>query len=123
MDERPLTVVIPTELERSDAFVDGALLAGTVLVAWWLALRGLGVYAVPVVLCVGVWTLTGEPATDVPFIGALAAGLRNTLGVRRINEWFMAWWHFFRVRTWPDFRTACLRRRDNLQRWIRARRP
>ncbi len=95
------TLVVPTELEREDAFADIAVLFGAGLVTWWLSLHGLAALGIPIVLGAVVWTLTGEPVTDVPYLGALAASFRSRLGLRRAHEWVQAWWHHFGVATWP----------------------
>ncbi len=103
--ERPQLVTVPTELDRTDAFYDCALLAGSVLVLWDAVLNGVPwQWLVPPVLVVAIWTLTGEPAADVPFIGAVAAGLRSKLGLRRAHEWLLAFGHFYRVVIWPQWR-------------------
>lgn len=104
MIEQAPVHTIPTELERQDAFVDLAALAGVVLVAWYLLLHDAVWWAAPFVVVVAIWTLTGEPAADVPYIGAIASGLRSKLGLRRAHEWVQAWWHYFQVRTWRDWR-------------------
>jgi hypothetical protein len=102
--ERPVTNVVPTELSRADGFFDLAFLFGMGLAAWWLALRGVPWWMfVPVLTPPSLEVLSGEPAGDIPFLGALAAGLRSKLGLRRAHEWVAAWLHYTRVRTWPDF--------------------
>lgn len=118
--ERPQLVTVPTELDRSDAFFDCAILAGAVLIMWDAILNGVPwQWLVPGVLIVAIWTLTGEPAADVPFIGAIAAGLRSKLGLRRAHEWLLAFGHFYRVVIWPQWRLnyahaiAGLRRRHS----------
>lgn len=107
IEDRPALVTVPTELERQDAFIDGAALAGTVLIAWWLTLQGLGWWLAPLVVLVSVWTLTGEPAADVPYLGAVASGLRSKLGLRRAHEWLLAFWHYFRLAIWPVWKANC----------------
>lgn len=103
--EQPTIVTVPTMLGRSDGFFDMAVLLGSGLGIWWLVLKGFAFWwFVPVVLIVVVMTLTGEPAGDIPFIGAIASGLRARLGMRRASEWALAWTHYFRVRIWPDMR-------------------
>lgn len=103
--EQPAIVVVPTELGRQDGFIDSAVLLGSGLAVWWLALRGVPIWMfIPVLIALAIFVLTGEPAGDVPFIGAVAAGLRSKLGLRRASEWVMAWMHYFRVRQWPDFK-------------------
>jgi len=115
-DQAPVTVTVPTELERSDGFVDLAVLFGTGLLIWWLAVpKDLGPlhiggialwYTLPLFAIIAVFTLTGEPAADVPYIGAVAAGLRSKLGLRRAHEWLLAYWHFFKVAQWPPITHA-----------------
>lgn len=103
--EQSAIVTVPTELSRSDGFIDAAVLLGSGLAVWWLALKGVPIWAfIPVLLVLAIFVLTGEPAGDVPFVGAIAAGLRSKLGLRRAHEWVMAWAHYFRVRMWPDFK-------------------
>lgn len=109
MDERPDTVTIPTELERADAFFDSAILMTTVLVAYWaVSVRGIPwPWLIAPVLLVGLWSLTGEPATDIKITGAIASGLRSKLGMRRAHEWILAWGHYVRVKLYPEWRTRC----------------
>lgn len=95
---------VPTELERQDAFLDGAVLAGTILVAWYFALQGVLWLIGPILPVVALWTLTGESVADVPFLGAVSAGLRNLLGLRRADEWAFAWAHYLRVGPLRRFR-------------------
>lgn len=103
--EQPAIIVVPTELGRQDGFIDSAVLLGSGLAVWWLALRGVPIWMfIPVLLALAIFVLTGEPAGDVPFIGAVAAGLRSKLGLRRASEWVLAWAHYFRIRQWPDFK-------------------
>ncbi len=105
-DLAPPTVTVPTELERSDGFVDLSILAAAVLTMWELALHGVPIWAMaPIVVLVAIFTLTGEPAADVPYIGAVAAGVRSKLGLRRAHEWCLAYVHYFKVRIWPDWMT------------------
>jgi hypothetical protein len=97
---------VPTELERSDGFIDFAVLFAMILVVWDLALHGVPLWAsLPFVIIAAVWTLTGEPAADVPYIGAVAAGIRSKLGLRRAHEWVLAYLWYFRVAVWPEWRT------------------
>jgi hypothetical protein len=103
--EQPAIVTVPTEMARQDGFIDSAILLGSALAVWWFALRGVPVWLfVPPMLCLSVFVLTGEPAGDVPFVGAIASGLRSKLGMRRAHEWCLAFLHYTAVRTWPDFR-------------------
>jgi len=108
----PRTIVVPTELERSDGFIDLAVFAGTVLVVWDLALNHVPLLAMlPLVLIVAVLTLTGEPAADVPYIGAVASGIRSKLGLRRAHEWVLAFGHYFTLAVWPEW----------MERWQKSR--
>lgn len=101
--EQPTIVTVPTELGRTDGFVDMAVLLGAGGLVWWLALKGIPIWAfTPFLVVLAIWTLTGEPAGDIRFIGAIAAGLRAKLGMRRASEWLLAWLHYFSVRLWPD---------------------
>lgn len=107
-DDPQSPVVIPTELERRDGFLDLAAVVGMGLADWELWLHGLPVvWLVLPTLAVATWTLTGEAAADVPYVGAIAAGLRSKLGLRRAHEWVQAFAHYFRVRVWPDWRSWC----------------
>lgn len=109
--EQPAIVTVPTELSRTDGWFDLSALMISGLAVWWLALKGVPVWAfIPGLILLAIFTLSGEPASDIPFVGAIAAGLRSKLGLRRAHEWVMAWWHYFLVRQWPDF-----------QEWARAR--
>lgn len=129
-DEEQLTLTIPTELERRDGFIDLAILAGTVLVIWqgmlgyYLPIVGrvtIPVYvstllAIPVVLEV----LTGEPAGDIQYIGAIATGLRGACGFRRAHEWIFAYLHYARVVQYPAAKVRCLAYLKSLQKRISA---
>jgi hypothetical protein len=113
--DQPAIITVPTQLNRTDGFIDVAALLGSGLAVWWLALRGVPIWAfIPILVALAIFTLTGEPAGDVPFIGMVAAGLRSKLGLRRASEWLMAWWHYFRVRQWPDFQAWVGATRDSL---------
>lgn len=102
--EQPVIITVPTELNRSDGFVDLSVLLMSGLAVWWLALRGVPIWAfIPMLVLLAIFVLTGEPAGDIPFVGAIAAGLRSKLGLRRAHEWVMAYCHYFKVRQWPDF--------------------
>lgn len=103
-DDRAPILVIPTELNRSDEFWDLSVLAGTALLAWYMALQGLFWWSTPGLLLVAIWTLTGEAAADVPFLGAVAVGLRSKFGLRRAHEWVLAWGHYTLLVTWPAWR-------------------
>lgn len=101
--EQPAIVTVPTELGRADGFIDMAVLLGAGGMVWWLALKGIPVWAfIPALLVLAIWVLTGEPAGDIRFVGAIASGLRAKLGMRRASEWLAAWLHYFSVRIWPD---------------------
>jgi hypothetical protein len=105
MHEKPLvvTITIPTELSRGDPFGDLIILVISLLGTWYAFNMGHVWWAVPVLLIVTPEVLSGEPAADVGFIGAVAAGFRSRLGLRRSHEWIQAWTHYFRIRQWPDF--------------------
>jgi hypothetical protein len=104
--EQSTIVTVPTMLGRSDGFFDMAVLLGSGLGVWWLMLKGAAVWwFVPLLVIVVILTLTGEPAGDIPFVGAIASGLRAKLGMRRASEWALAWLHYVRVRVLPDMRT------------------
>lgn len=128
-DDRPTLITVPTELERADVFWDLAALFITVIIVWqfWLADVSI-LWMLPLILLVAVWSLTGEPATDVPYVGAIANGLRSKLGLRRAHEWVLAFLHYFRLAVWPIWRTNCIASyRSNLQRisawraWLSAK--
>lgn len=102
MIDQPQTITVPSELERGDGFLDLAALAFTGLAVWYGFLHDVPVWLMllPVVL-VAVWTLTGEAAADTPYLGAIAAGLRSKLGLRRASEWALAYLHYFQVAERP----------------------
>ena len=125
--DRPRLYVIPTELERQDAKLDIGILL-VVLVFGWKAIDDYGVSWAPVLavwLVVGLWSLTGEPAADVGWVGNLAAALRSKAGQRRAHEWLLAYGHYWHAAVYPVWRTACLlflnsaRRRTHL--WLRQK--
>lgn len=103
-DERSAVITVPTELDRHSPFYDLAALGMTVVVVRWLSQFDLQWYAMPLVLIVAAWTLSGEPATDVPFIGMIASGIRNKLGLRRAHEWVLAYVHYISVAVVPRSR-------------------
>jgi hypothetical protein len=103
-DERSAVITVPTELDRHSPFYDLAALGMTVVIVRWLSQFGLQWYALPLVLVVAAWTLSGEPATDVPFIGMIASGIRNKLGLRRAHEWVLAYVHYVNVAVVPRSR-------------------
>ena len=105
MDNRPPVITVPTELDRRNAFYDLSALALVVITVKYLSLYDLHWYAAPLVLLVGIWALSGEPAEDVAFVGVIATGVRSKLGLRRAHEWLFAWWHYFSVATLPRWRT------------------
>jgi hypothetical protein len=107
-DPRAEVITVPTELEHQHPFYDLAGLALAVVAIKWLSNFDLQWWVgIPIVLAIGTWTLSGEPATDVPFIGAIASGVRSRLGLRRIHEWLLAYAHYARMRTLPDGRDTC----------------
>jgi hypothetical protein len=105
VDERSPVITVPTELDRRTPFWDFVALALSIATIWYLIQNGYSWWwAVPIVLCVGSWSLTGEPACDVSGVGAIASGLRSKLGMRRIHEWLMAYGHYVHVVIWPRSR-------------------
>lgn len=111
-DLQPETITVPSELERGDGFVDLAALFASGLGVWYGVLHGVPLLLMaPVVVLIAVWTLTGEPAGDVPYLGAIAAGLRSKLGLRRAHEWALAYGHYVRLVEWPK----------GQERWQRSR--
>lgn len=104
MTDRPPVITVPTELDRRHAFYDLVALALVILTVKYLSQFDLHWYAAPLVIIVGVWALSGEPAEDVQFVGILATGVRSKLGLRRAHEWVQAWAHYFRVAVWPRSR-------------------
>lgn len=124
MDTRPVVVTVPTELGRSDPFADLSVLVVAALGTWYAFNMHLVWLAVPGLIGAAIWTLTGEPAGDVRFIGAIAAGLRSRLGLRRAHEWALAWAHYSTVKTSPNFKRWADARLQRLQvvlkrvRWI-----
>lgn len=106
--QQPTLLTVPTELERTDGFIDLAVLVGAVLAVWWLCLKGVPIeFIAPFTVPLAIWVLTGEAAGDVPFLGAVAAGLRSLLGLRRAHEWLFAWAHYFTVGIWPIWKERC----------------
>ncbi len=109
--QAPITHEVPTELERADAFYDMAIAAITLIFSY----SAVATYHVPVllvalpVLFAAVYTLTGEAACDVSFIGPVASGLRSKLGQRRITEWVAAWHHYFSIAVLPVWSAHCYR--------------
>lgn len=103
-DERQTLIIVPTELERADNIVDIGLLALPVLAIWWtynnFGLTAALVMVVPAVLC-WIYALSGEPLSDVRYIGAFASSVRHRFGWRRANEWLLAIGHFWYVAVWP----------------------
>jgi hypothetical protein len=59
--------------------------------------------SLPLPIVGAICLMTSAGAGDLPVIGGLAAGLRSKLGLRGAHEWLAAYWHYFRVRQWPDF--------------------
>jgi hypothetical protein len=118
-DEEQPTFTIPTELERRDGWLDITILGGAVLAIWQLSL---GLYlpfvgkltlpltvTIPLAIPVVVEVLTGEPAGDIQYIGALATGMRSALGLRRAHEWVFAFLHYTRVVQYPAAKVRCVR--------------
>lgn len=109
MDETPVQLFVnPTELDRADGFVDLAVLAGSCLGGWWLVLQGVPLpWLIPPLLLIAVWMLSGAPAADVPYLGAIATGVQSKLGLRRIHEWVLAIVHHWHVAHWPLWKAQC----------------
>ena len=125
MDETPAQLFTnPTELDRHDGFIDLAVLAGAALGAWWLVLQGVPwPWLVPPLLVVAIWMLSGAPAADVPYLGALASGVQSKLGLRRIHEWVQVIIYFWLVAHWPVWRAWCVASfRSSRQRTIKCAR-
>ena len=108
MEDRPLTVTVPTELERADAFIDFTVLASAALLSSWLVQHGLPwPMLLPGLVPLAVWALTGEGAADIPYIGSVAAGLRARFGLRRAHEWVLAYSWYCKVAILPVWREHC----------------
>ncbi len=134
MDDHPDTITIPTELERADAFIDFTVLASATLLVVWLLERDVPWPAiVPLLIPLGIWTLTSEGAADIPYIGSVAAGLRNAFGLRRAHEWLFVYLHFVEVAllpvwrarlaaSWRSFRALTTRWRARLSETMRSTR-
>ena len=120
-DQRPTLVVVPTELERRNPFYDLAALAFVVIMVKYLSQFGLHWWALPLVLAVAAWTLSGEPATDVVFVGAIASGVRSKLGLRRAHEWLLAYLHYVVVAVWPRWKEQCQNSTTTLALLLRSR--
>jgi hypothetical protein len=109
VDERPTIVVIPTELERQSAYYDLAALGFSAIAVGWLKSNNLEWWwALPLVVIIGLWTLSGEPAADVQGVGVIAAGLRSKMGLRRSHEWLLAWGHYWKLAVWPEWKAKCV---------------
>jgi hypothetical protein len=101
-EEEPLTITIPTELERGDAFVVMSVGAGLVLVCWWLIQRiPTPAVLIPFVVIVLVWMVTNRSATEVRGVGLVAVLVRNKLGERDVHEWVLAAAHYWHLKEWP----------------------
>lgn len=90
--------------------MDLAVLATSVLAGWY-AVQEMRVPLAPVLILlspVALWSLTGEPAADVGWVGSIAAGLRSKFGLRRAHEWLLAWAHYFRLAIWPIWKARCV---------------
>jgi MFS superfamily sulfate permease-like transporter len=97
-DNRPVVITIPTELDRSDAFIVLSVAAAVFLGCWWALQTGFPVALVAIVARVaGAWMLTSRSATEVRFIGSIAVFLRNKLGERDAHEWVLAFAHYVRL--------------------------
>lgn len=99
-------IVIPTEMSRSDGLEDiMALLGGSLLALWLILYRGAPILILaPILVGLALYVLSGEPACEIKFVGGFAATMRSAFGQRRIHQWALAWLHYFRVKTWPDWR-------------------
>ena len=120
-------VIVPTELERSDAAFDIAVglavLLGVVYCVKPPELGGLGLpwpVLIPPLLPVALYVLTGEYAGDLPWIGGIAAGLRSKFGARRAHEWIGAFGHYSRVTLIPNGRDRYDAERRRIYRYGRA---
>lgn len=129
MDDERTTIVIPTELDRSDAAVVLCIASSVLLGCLWALLQGHHP-TVPLVLVVMtlLWTLTSRPATEVRFVGFFASALRNKIGERDIHEWLFAYQHYIRLVYVPIWRSTCVRfyksihqHLSNLHHWLSAR--
>lgn len=108
MDERTETVTVPTELNRADPFWDFAVLASAALFVIWCVEHGIPwPWLVPLLVPLAAWTLTGEGAADIPYVGSIAAGLRSKFGLRRAHEWLLAYSHYTKVAIYPVWRARC----------------
>jgi hypothetical protein len=108
-DERTI-VYIPTELERQNAAWDIGVLVVAIPFGFYAASeQG---WPVPLVagllVLVGLWALTGEPAADVRGVGDLASALRARTGQRRAHEWLLAAAHHWHLAIWPVWVAACV---------------
>jgi hypothetical protein len=106
MDQTPAVYEIPTELQRADVYAQRFVAAGLVLFSYMVR-NHLGMtwfwMSLPLPIVGAICLMTSAGAGDLPVIGGLAAGLRSKLGLRGAHEWLAAYWHYFRVRQWPDF--------------------
>jgi|SRR5712671_1592746 len=109
MDDKPIVITTPTMLRRVDS-------SWHVFVAAVAAVISKGLvdnYGLPWPLLVlpllglTLWSLTSEEACDLKYIGWLAALLRSRLGQRRIDEWALALWHYWRVAAGPRLKERC----------------
>lgn len=103
-DERAPIVVVPTELDRRNPFYDLVALGFVIVTVKYLHQFDLHWWAVPLAIAVGVWALSGEPATDVAFVGLIASAFRNKLGLRRAHEWLFAFAHYWYVAVRPRWK-------------------
>lgn len=112
MNERAYVHIIPTELDRADVFWDLSAVVIALLSTWQMLLLGWGWWSVSIPIVAAVFSLSGEAAADVGYgIGAIAAGFRSKLGLRRAHEWILAYAHYFLVAIWPQWKGACTRLR------------
>lgn len=108
-DQPSALLVVPTELGREDGFLDLAVLFASGLAAWWLVLHGVPwPWVIPPLVLVALWTLTGAPAADFPYLGAIASGLHSALGLRRAHEWLFAFGHYFNLAVRPVWEAKCV---------------
>lgn len=123
-DDQQTLIRIPTELERRDAIFDFMVLAMSVLGVWWAAntfgLR-VAVCTIPLMAPLWIWALSGEPLSDMQYVGALATGVRNLFGWRRAHEWLQAGSRYWKLAVYPVWRAQCLAfyrsSRERISRW------
>ena len=101
--------VVPTQLERTNWFLEGIVVAFMVLAAWNLWQGGQAAAAVPLVVLVALWAATSDAAVDVQGVGWVAGYLRSALGCRRPHEWLWVYARYLLLRHWPAPVTLPLR--------------